>query len=152
MEVLELGKKLRNPSEGLREYLIVISPPERVTSDVRSFKKKFFDNFGTATYINSKAHVSLSNFLIESTPEATILNELQHVLKDKVSFEVQILGFERFQDSKTLFLSVSDTDIVSLQHHMVAVLRKRAKIGKRGTQKLKKPHITIASKISDYHF
>ncbi len=154
MEVLDLEKKLPNPSEGLREYLIIISPPASIKSDVRNFKNEFVDNFGTVKYIRSVAHISLSNFLIESTPEVTILNELRHLLKDKESFEVQILGFERFQSqsSNTLFLSLSGTEIVNLQHHIVAVLRKRVKIGNRGTQKLKNPHITIARKIPDYQF
>ncbi len=35
---------------------------------------------------------------------------------------------------------------------MFAILRKKAKIGNRGTQKLDNPHITIAKKISDNQF
>lgn len=149
---IKFEKKLPNPSEGLREYLIIISPPAIIKSDVRKFKNEFVDHFGTAEYISSVAHISLSHFLIESTPEVTILHELRHLLKDKEVFEVQISGFKTFQNSKTLFLSISSSEILKLQHHMVAVLRKRAKISNSGTQKLKKPHITIASKIPDYQF
>jgi 2'-5' RNA ligase len=152
MEVLHLKKKLPNPSEGLRAYLIIISPPANIKQDVFNFKTEFFLNFGTARYIRSTAHISLSNFLIESTPEVTILNELHYLLKNKERFEVHTLGFDWFLYSNTLFLSVSENEIVNLQHHMVAVLRRRVKIGCQGTRKLEGPHITIASKIPDYQF
>ena len=152
MEILELENTLLNPVGGLREYLVIISPPTFIKNDVVEFKNEFLEYFGNAKYIRSEPHISLCNFLIESTPEETIFNELWYFLKDKKSFDLQTLGFERFQNSNTLLLGVSATEVVNLQNNMVEVLRKRAKIGKRFTRNLDKPHITIASKIPDYQF
>ncbi|WP_419211623.1 2'-5' RNA ligase family protein [Maribacter sp. X9] len=152
MEILELEGKPMNPLNGLREYLVIISPPTFIKNDVWEFKNEFFEHFGNAKYVRSQPHISLSNFLIESTPETTIFKELYHFLKDGKSFEIKISGFESFENSKTLFLEVAETKIVDLQKKLVEVLRKRAKIANRFTRKLEKPHITIASNIPDYQF
>ncbi len=152
MEILQLEDKPADPLAGLREYLVLISPSAFIINDVVEFKNEFLEYFGNAKYLKSQPHISLCNFLIESTPEATIFNELRLFLMDKKSFEVKTLGFERFENSNTLFLDVTDTEIVTLQNYMVEVLRKKAKIGKNFTGILDKPHITIASKIPDYQF
>ncbi|MUH36191.1 2'-5' RNA ligase family protein [Zobellia amurskyensis] len=152
MKILEFEKRTLCLSEGFREYLIIISPHTNIKNDVLNFKKEFVSHFGRAKYVYSIAHISLSNFLIESTPELTIWNELRHAFRDKKRFEVQTLGFQKFPSSNTLFIEIVSDEIIKLQHQMVAVLRKRAKIGNQGTQKIETPHITIASKIPTYQF
>ena len=152
MQNLELEKRTCCLTQGLREYLIIISPPAHIKNDLFDFKKDFMYRFGTARYIHSIAHISLSNFMIESIPELTILNELRYALGGKKRFEVHANGFQKFIGSNTLCIGVMGAEIIKLQNLMVAVLRKRAKIGNRGTQKIGVPHMTIASKIPDLEF
>ena len=143
-----------SPNTIIREYLIVISPPPKIKKGVQKFKNEYLNYFGTAEYIHSIAHISLSHFLTESTPERTIVSELELLLGNWKSFNIDISGFGYFQgaESSTLFLRSESQEIVRLQWYMVAILRKRAKIANRFAKKLREPHITIAAKIPNTRF
>lgn len=138
--------------KGLREYLVILNIPEYIIKDVQKFKSEFRNTFGYARYLESKAHISLCYFEIVSTPEQSIQKELQNYFKDWRAFKVTISGFNHFAGSRTLFLSPSGKEIIKLQNHLRTVLRQRIKIGKKYTQAIRKPHITIASNISSDTF
>jgi 2'-5' RNA ligase len=149
--------KYRNESpnlqvEGIRDYKINISLPDTVIREVQKFKEEFYNQFGTAKYLSSEAHISLNLFRVESIPEITIKKELEQLISDWKEFDVLISDFGQFSNSRTIFLNTSTGDIINLQNHIRTVLRQRVKVAKKYTQALSKPHITIASDINKDQF
>lgn len=137
---------------GIREYLLVINFPDTINRDIMKFKKEYNNRFGSAHYLYSKPHISLCHFFIESLPEAKFQNELLEFFCNWKKFEVVISGFDKFDGSRTLFLNPSDNEIIKTHNYLRTILRKRLQIAKKFTQRMGKPHITIASNIPRNRF
>ena len=132
-----------------RIYLIVIGLPKEIKNDVANFKKEFLQNFGRAEALSSPAHITLSSFPMTDIPETTLEKELRNFIKDWKSFEVQISGFDRFSNSKVLFLRPTKEKIGKFQRYMITVLRQLVKISKKHAQPIDYPHITIAKNMTE---
>ncbi|WP_411767552.1 2'-5' RNA ligase family protein [Winogradskyella sp. A3E31] len=150
MDILRFDSKLNGHtvSFGVREYLFIHSPSISISNDVQRFKKDLSNRYGEFRYGNSKAHISLNHFLTLTTPERTIKKELYLSFHQWKSFNVNILNFGMFPNSRTIFLNTSSHEILKLQNYLRTILRQRVKVPKKFTQPLSKPHITIASDIS----
>jgi len=57
----------------IREYSIRLVPKEQIYTDVIAFKAKNKHNFGTGVYLNSKPHVTIAGFLLDTQYEENVL-------------------------------------------------------------------------------
>lgn len=118
----------------LYAYLVVLSPPPQIITDLARFKKEMdaLDDIGEAN-LHSKAHITLTDKL---TDDARFHETVAQLLKGQKKFRVKVSGHGFFdhRPKKTLFINVED-------HEPIVNLMQQLKI-KSGF-----PHMSLAKKI-----
>lgn len=128
----------------INEYLVVVSPSQAITGNVSFFKKLYHERFGQATYVNSKAHISLCHFNLLGSREAILKREFDLYVKQFEGFDMGVWGFHGFQKNGLVYLKTEKEKIIKVQRLLTTVLRQRFHIPKKFAQVLREPHITIA--------
>ena len=133
-----------------KDYLIVVSPPDRIKEQIAKFKKSCAKYIGKFKGLYSEAHISL-NLLGEEIVSANqdyfkferYLDSIKNDLAKINSIELNITGFNFFNHgskSKTIYASL---DLPDETMNWFNILKVKAKNKKSIT-----PHITIAKNIS----
>lgn len=124
------------------EYLLVISPDKPVSEAMALRKQKVRSLVGDdASYLNSRAHISLLTFL--HTEHEMIMKRVKDVVSRQNSFTVKLNGaafFEPTPEAKTLYVRVTEKLVIQ------SLTEKLREIIGRG--KKSNPHLTIAGGIS----
>ena len=143
-----------NPGLGLREYLIIISPPDHIKKDIHAFKKEISRITGNESPIKSVAHITLFNIPTVTIPESNLIKELEFAVNTWTPFEVLLDGFDCFSysSSQTIYAKPNSENILKLLKPMALILHRRAKVPNKFLGFSKVPHMTIAKKIGDKHF
>ncbi|MGB3775348.1 MAG: 2'-5' RNA ligase family protein [Leeuwenhoekiella sp.] len=132
----------------LKIYSLRIVPPLSISEEINNYKHLHISNFGKQPLAQSKPHITLAEFLMDTQYEDKLIrtfNELSSIEK----FPIGITGFEMFEKSSVLFLNVSepvglkDIHLKTKQLWQYKIRRKMKSITIP-----RKPHITI-SKMED---
>ena len=146
--------KTHDPRLGLREYLIIISPPNHIKKDIHAFKKEISRITANESPLKSVAHITLFNIPTVTIPESTLIKELGLAINTWTPFEVKLNGFDCFSysSSQTIYAKPNPESILKLLKPMAMILNKRAKVPNKFLGFSKVPHMTIAKQIGDNHF
>ncbi len=128
----------------MKEYFIIVSPPEQIQKSINFYKDLYKRNFGDATFLKSKGHISLNKFEMLEEREIFLKRDLNLYFNSFKSFVVQINSFNRFEGSNTLYMQVSKDQLINLSRHLVTVLRSQVKLNAKHAKMISAPHLTIA--------
>ncbi|WP_456457999.1 2'-5' RNA ligase family protein [Reichenbachiella sp.] len=87
----------------LLEYLILFSPSIEVRLDIAELKRQFERRYGYFESRHSIGHVTVGSILIPSDKEGWFFVHLAAQLREIECFEFKIKGFEKFNDSRTIY-------------------------------------------------
>jgi 2'-5' RNA ligase len=129
----------------IKEYSLRIVPEQPLYDDVLALKKEFRENFGKATYLNSLPHISIANFMFDSSSEAQLIKAIEKVLAYYKTFRIDVNGFVSFQGSNALVMSVYANDVLTqIQNAIKHFLKDELKLKAKNREVYTVPHITIA--------
>ena len=94
-------------TNGLFEYLLIISPAKEVCKRVMEEKWRFFRNYGQPTAIKSKPHIVVSNFLAWDSMEDTLTRWLQNIAREQRSFRVLLNNYSGLP-SHTVYIRIQE--------------------------------------------
>lgn len=131
------------------QYFLIISPPDKIKSKVKSLKYKLHKAVGLSDYnLQSVPHISLMSFHAMRPVNERFFNALQQLFSKNNSFDVDLNGFEYFEhgeEANTIYVKIENsTQIVKVYHelHSLLGLRVREYV----------PHLTIARTMSRARF
>ncbi len=140
------------PDYVFKDYLLVINPSGSVSHDVTTFKKQYRNLFGKAGKLWSKPHITLCRFIMAQYLEPTLKKELGDFLSSCPGFNVKAGGFDSWPNNRALYVKPEKERVSKLQREMMAILRKRVRVARAFTQKLREPHLTVAMAYDDRQF
>ena len=118
----------------LYAYLVVLSPPEKIKSDIALIKKELNDIVDISERnLHSIAHITLTDKL---TDDADFAQTIDKLIKLKGSFPVKVKGWKTFDHghSITLYLNIENPEPII---NLMGLLKSSSK----------SPHISLAKKI-----
>lgn len=131
-----------------KEYTLRLVPPSPIYEDVLWFKEKFKNNFGKHIYANSKPHITLAVFRMETKFEEGLVNVLGKLSNEKC-FSVEILGMGAFYNARVLLLEIGkSSDLTGLIDKIGILFNEELCDVVTKVFISKTPHMTI-SKVKD---
>ncbi|MCE7991189.1 MAG: 2'-5' RNA ligase family protein [Roseivirga sp.] len=137
----------------LSEYLLVVSPSNRVNWEVEDIKLELAGNYGPYRGVKSKPHISLLNLVLHKTQEQEIVDRLKKKAASLESFDVVLDGFDFFDESNTLYVNIASGAIAltSLHNYLTADIQiKELMVGQ--VNRSFSPHLTIGRRLTDAQF
>ncbi|MES2588823.1 MAG: 2'-5' RNA ligase family protein [Bacteroidota bacterium] len=129
------------------EYLVIISPSNKIKGDVKIMKKMTHSFIGLDKYqLNSIAHITLFNLIDPPLNEKEIFEISENILRNFKNFRVYLKHVEYFNKGKnaqTLVIKIENPEIIK---HIHASFLK-TQLGLKFKTKTIKPHVTIAKGI-----
>lgn len=136
----------------LSEYLIIALPYAEINNEVRSFKKEFFNKYGSYSGQNSCAHIRLVSFFQPEEREHRILNATQEVLDEINGFEVFLNGFGFNGVSKHVYLDVLNKQSLLDVYHQLRLRLFKELISLAFLNKHYQPAMSIARDLNALQF
>lgn len=131
------------------DFLMLISPPEKVIKEIDRYKRASLRVIGEFESMHSKAHISITHqyrcrpYLVQHA-----IVQMEKRLSEMPPIELQINGFAAFQHgetAKTIYARLANNPQVE---NWFFQLKKQMKIQVKNFT----PHITIAKKIPNTSF
>lgn len=128
------------------DYLLVLSPPKSIVDHVRIDKRYSEKLIGNFESLNSKAHLTMSNYFLKNTYEVEpLIPHLQYKMSMLPSITLNINGYNYFEtgNKRTIYASPTIDSDAELWFEQMRDHVKSNSIT---------PHITIAKNISEEQF
>lgn len=133
------------------ECLILIEPPRNVVDYVSILKKELQDEYGKFLSGDSKAHITISNFLVSDNRTDKVLSTIDKRLSLFPKFELQLKGFSTFDTGRTFYIGVEQSRAFAyLTNEFESIKKEVVKTTKFYSSKT--AHVTIARKLSPQAF
>ena len=139
-----------NPYQGslnnfsFKDYLMVLSPTRETSSDGNYLKWKEKSPFRRASKFWARPKISLCRFLMPEYLEATLHQELTAFIGSKQNLLIGTTHQDRYIDGQQSSLVLKKQTVQSLQRKIFEVLKKKVKVSKAFTKKLRNPHLPLA--------
>lgn len=139
-------KQLRLPifNSKIKIYNLRIVPSDSIYNDVLHLKKQFEYMYGKQPLSGSKPHITLAAFKMNSKYQNDLIQVINQ-LSQREAFKLMIDGFGVSENSKTLYLKISENKTIETLNQEV-----RTVLNQNLEKKLKKflssdiPHMTIS--------
>lgn len=137
-----------------QEYLLVVSPDETISTDVRQFKNKIWEMIGDYPGHYSKPHITIHNFLGFQQKEELIVDALQVAACSVKSAFIMVDSFNCFEGSGTIYLTPKPKIYFSrLLRSVYPILFECSGINRQSEiHSSTEPHITIARGLKKDQF
>jgi 2'-5' RNA ligase len=137
----------------LHEYLLVISPDNKVGKQIADIKNIFSEEYGCKNAARLKPHVTMINFLQYESTEYRILNCFEKFAKTICPFSIELNGFSSF-DTHTIYAKLASSYEVA---NVVKAMRSKFKNLLESSESLKpkfitSPHLTIARGMTNEQY
>ncbi|WP_421774612.1 2'-5' RNA ligase family protein [Gracilimonas sp.] len=130
----------------VNEFLILIEPPKNVNDYVSILKKELKDEFGSFKSDKSKAHITVSNFLVTQKRMDDVLSKIQRRVSLFSTFEMRLQDFKIFESGNTFYIGVEPSHSYnSMINEFKALKKEVVKTAKFYSSTT--PHLTIARKL-----
>ena len=142
-------------NDNLNEYLAVISPDERVSSDVMEMKLRCKEKFGSTSAIYSRAHLTIFNIIQPALNEERLIKCLERNIEKINPFKINLNGIDNFSNnSAVLYVKLEDEkEFYDLSQNIREFTRSVLKSIKGYPPRFTyKGHITIAKDIPNAIF
>ncbi|MCP9292754.1 2'-5' RNA ligase family protein [Gracilimonas sediminicola] len=141
-----MSKSIQLPlfTEDIRvnEFLILIEPPKNVTDYVSILKKELKEEFGSFKSGKSKAHITVSNFLVTQKRMDDVLAKVQRRVSLFSTFEMRLQDFRVFESGNTFYIGVQPSHTFnSLISEFKSIKKEVVKTTKFYSSET--PHLTI---------
>ncbi|MES2588824.1 MAG: 2'-5' RNA ligase family protein [Bacteroidota bacterium] len=137
--------------EIIYQYLFLISPDEKIISDVKNFKEDFFSRINSLNPNRySTAHISLLEYANADLSEENIIEHAKKALIQVQSFEINLIKFGVFHHGdfmRTIILHIEKEEPIIHVSNLLAKEFKSLK-GKMRQVCKKDAHLTIAKSIT----
>ena len=127
-------------------FLIVITPSPEIITDVKRLKSEFYRTYGKYRSMESKAHITICQFLMFDDRQKNVLRSLQRSLTGISPFELELNGFGHFINSNVIYLRVAQSEELESLKNLFVYDLKRLWI-EQNKIVIKKHHLTIAKDI-----
>lgn len=122
-----------------KEYLLLLSPPPYIRSEVKAIKEKFYDEHNVQAK-KSQPHITLIHFRLNPDQEEKLVSDIEEISAMQSPIEVMLRNFNHF-GTHTIYIDVKNvsaiTDLIKSLHARLNLHRSQAFFAF-------KPHITIA--------
>ena len=128
-------------------FLILIEPPKNVIDYVSIMKREIRDEFGSFESENSKAHITVSNFVVTQKRMDEVLSGINRRISRFSSFELRLQNFRTFESGNTFYIGVDQS------HSFNCLINEFTSIKKEVVKTTRffisdTPHLTIARKLN----
>jgi 2'-5' RNA ligase len=129
----------------MKKYLLIIRPPEDIFLSVKDLKLDLRKTYGSFDSVNSIAHITLFHGYISGYSGNDILSKLEEALHGINSFKIQLNGFGKFEESRTIYLNTEPKkEILNIHKKIFAYFPE--------ITPLQHPHLTIAKDLDQAIF
>lgn len=137
----------------LNEYMLVVSPSNRVNWEVEDIKLDLANNYGPYRGVKSKAHIPLLNLVLHSSQEREIVDRISKKADSIDTFDIVMDGFDFFDESNTLFVNIASGDgpLVNLHSYLMADIHIKELVTGPVNRSFS-PHLTIGRRLTDTQF
>jgi len=134
------------------EYLLMLSPEDRVKKKVFEFKKTCTVDYKCAFAFNLVPHVTLSQFVLREDNEISLRNALRSYANTIAALNVDLKGFGRFS-RHTIFTKVcQQQEIIKIILGLKSFINEDTYPFKFIPYFSSKPHLTIAKQMTEQQF
>jgi len=130
------------------EYLLLISPSEKVWKEFMEIKNRFNHRFNHIQAVKSKPHITLINFGANVAKEEILILQINEVVKFHKPFDVALNGINHFKQH-TIFIDIMNTKPIV---HLVKSLYETLKLPSQSSFFAWRPHMTIAKGLEEDKF
>ncbi len=135
----------------VNEFLILIEPPKNVIDYVSILKKELKEEFGSFKSEKSKAHITVSNFLVTQKRMDHVLSKIERRISLFSTFEMRLQDFRTFDSGNTFYIGVEPSHTYnSIINEFKALKKEVVKTAKFYSSTT--PHLTIARKLDSNVF
>ena len=135
----------------VNEFLILIEPPKNVVDYVSIMKREIRDEFGAFMSSNSKAHITVSNFVVTQKRMDAVLSKIEKRISRFPKFEIRLQDFKVFDTGNTFYIGVESShtfnciisEFKSIKYEVVKTTKFYSS---------KTPHLTIARNLNSKMF
>ncbi len=137
------------------EYLLIISPNERIKHDVMKLKKLFADRYGCEKAIGLIPHITMANWLLSDYREDRVVASIARYTETVNPFFAQFDGLGKFDNrgknnSKTIVVNVVNKE--SFAHISKGLNRSSRHLLKKFATFPGTAHLTIARSMQSEQF
>lgn len=134
------------------EYLLVLSPEDRLMKRVVELKKEFTVKYKCASAYNLIPHITLSQFVLQEECEIVLRNVLRLYASTIEALNVDLKGFGRF-NKRTIFLKIcQQQEIKRIIMGLKSFINEDSYPFKYIPYFSSKPHLTIAKQMTEQQF
>jgi 2'-5' RNA ligase len=130
--------------ESYKDYLIILSPPEKINKIITDYKKRSVEIIGKYPAMHSKPHITINDDLPRQKPFMfePLVNAMARNIEELSPIELKLADFSYFTniDHYTIFADIENTEQTK---RWFKQLRKTIRL-----KKFIKPHITVNRTIS----
>jgi len=87
------------------EHLLLLSPDPKVNAGIMEIKSAYNENYGLASAIKSKPHITLANFGQFESMEKPLVNDFEKLAKAIPPTTIKLSGFGQF-NHRTIYVKV----------------------------------------------
>jgi 2'-5' RNA ligase len=148
---MENQNHLSSPAKShtlLYEYLLFISPSEKVKGEMMKMKEDFHSRHNHIQAIKSKPHITLINFGASIATEEILIIRIDDVIKFHKPFEVTLNGVNHFK-THTIFIDVANPKPIV---QLVKSLHGSLHLPSQNSFFAWRPHMTLAKGLDQNKF
>jgi 2'-5' RNA ligase len=139
----------------MQKYFIAILPPEDLSGEITSFRKKYLNGLNEKEEHKKFPHITLQHtFSRQEVIEKEIHPYLISLAESFESFEIKLSGIGHF-DQRVIFIGVKDNPVLTKLHlDLKNILMTKIGFRQNEVSEKYKPHITLEKKIGkdDFNF
>lgn len=135
----------------VNECLILIEPPRNVVDYVSILKRELQDEYGDFLSGNSRAHITIRNFLVAENRIDKVISTIGKKLSLFPKFEMQLKGFSTFDVGRTFFIGVEESKSFKYLAKEFETIKKEV-VKTTKFYNSNTPHVTIARKLTTKAF
>ena len=128
------------------QYLFIITPDEKVESEVISLKQELASEIGEFSSLYSKPHITIGTILIDLSQEENLYKRIRYVCSETESFNVKLDGFSYFK-AHTIFTKLVEAESTRAFMRACEESTKGLPFKKKWEPKAKNPHLTIGREL-----
>ena len=137
----------------INEYLLVLTPPGKLYSEIRSIKCKFTIAYDAPLAAQTYPHLSLVTFPAYQKMEERILARFQQVGMSTQPFDVELNDYGMFESSKAIFINVANKSVVQDLVQELKSTRHLLRLNAEyGPLFINNPHITICRGLTSLQY
>ncbi|HEY3250270.1 MAG TPA: 2'-5' RNA ligase family protein [Ignavibacteria bacterium] len=132
-----------------QEYLVLISPTRQVREAVKKVKDLFAEKFKATHPLESVAHISVMNIIMDKNNENKLKEILKNFCKDQEVFNIFLSGYDGFRPHTIFIKVIEEKAITALHRRLKEAITPRLNLETWQIGTYSNPHMTVARNLTE---